>query len=140
MHIAHSVSLRQGDLEDILSGDLEFTGAFSFHRAYPIAPNPALNIDGLGTIGLPLSARDAAAIKACAEQAPFGKVDQTIVDKTVRDTWEIDATKVTCSSTSYADGAPLNRALGPLRERRMGTLHHPDRPRCVSSCGSQCRG
>ncbi len=84
----------QGELADILSSDLEFTGAFSFNRAYPTAPNPSLNIDGLGTVGLPLSIRDAAAIKQCAEQAPFGMADRTIVDKSVRDTWEIDATKV----------------------------------------------
>ena len=77
-----------------MSGDLEFSGAFSFNRAYPAAPNPSLNIDGLGTIGLPLSIRDAAAIKACAEQAPFGMADRTIVDRSVRDTWEIDASKV----------------------------------------------
>ncbi|KAH9849223.1 hypothetical protein C2E23DRAFT_888412 [Lenzites betulinus] len=84
----------KGELAGILGGDLEFAGTFSFNKTYPTAPNPALNIDGLGTIGLPLSTRDAAAIKSCSEQAPFGKVDQTIVDTSVRDTWEIDAAKV----------------------------------------------
>ncbi len=78
-----------------MAGDLEFKGAFSFNKIYSSAPNPVLSIDGLGTLGLPLSTRDAAAIKACAEQAPFGKADKTIVDKSVRDTWEIDASKVT---------------------------------------------
>ncbi|RDX51144.1 hypothetical protein OH76DRAFT_1401917 [Lentinus brumalis] len=92
----------RGELADILSSDLEFTGAFSFNRAYPTAPNPSLNIDGLGTVGLPLSIRDAAAIKQCAEQAPFGMADRTIVDKSVRDTWEIDATKVHFMNAAWA--------------------------------------
>ncbi|KAJ8455552.1 hypothetical protein ONZ51_g12411 [Trametes cubensis] len=83
-----------GDLADILSGDLEFAGTFSFSKTYPAAPNPALAVGDIGTIGLPLSTRDAAAIKAHAEQAPFGKADRTIVDKSVRDTWEIDAKEV----------------------------------------------
>lgn len=84
----------QEELEDILEGGLEFNGAVSFSRTYPTAPNPILDVEGLGTVGLPLGLRDAAAIKACAEQAPFGMVDQIVIDKTVRDTWEIDGYKV----------------------------------------------
>jgi hypothetical protein len=61
---------------------------------YPSAPNPCLRIDGLGDIGLPLSARDAHSITQCAIQAPFGHGERTTVDKTIRDTWEIDGSKV----------------------------------------------
>ncbi|KAI1793099.1 hypothetical protein LXA43DRAFT_1002796 [Ganoderma leucocontextum] len=82
------------DLATLLEDDLEFTGEFSFHRAYSTAPNPSLNIDDLGTIGLPLSPRDAAAIKFSSDQAPFGMADRTLVDKSVRDTWEIDGKRV----------------------------------------------
>lgn len=81
-------------MTEILTGEIEFAGAFSFNKTYPAAPNPVLKIDGLGTIGLPLSVRDAAGIKSCSDQAPFGKAEQTIVDKSVRDTWEVDASKV----------------------------------------------
>ncbi|KAL1951365.1 hypothetical protein VTO73DRAFT_514 [Trametes versicolor] len=115
------------DLAAILSGDLEFTGAFSFNKTYPTAPNPALNIDGLGTIGLPLSTRDAAAIKARSEQAPFGKVDQTIVDKTVRDTWEIDATKV-----HFENGAWVPFMDQAVRDvcQVLGVNFEASKPRC----------
>lgn len=61
-----------------------------------------LNIAKLGTVGLPLSVRDAAAIKAEAQQAPFGKGEHTVVDKTVRDTWQLDATEV-CGSAAGHD-------------------------------------
>ncbi|KAI9060522.1 hypothetical protein FKP32DRAFT_1595275 [Trametes sanguinea] len=91
-----------GELEEILTGDLKFTGAFSFNKTYSSAPNPALEVEGLGTIGLPLSTRDAAAIKAHAAQAPFGKADKTVIDRTVRDTWEIDANQIRFQNASWA--------------------------------------
>lgn len=73
---------------------LQQQSAFSFSRSYPDAPNPGLKLADLGLVGLPLSARDADAIKSCGEQAPFGKGERTVVDKSVRDTWEMDAKKV----------------------------------------------
>ena len=48
-------------------------------------------------------------MKQCAEQAPFGMADRTIVDKSVRDTWEIDAAKV--SEGFICFGTQLNACL-----------------------------
>ncbi|KAI0714877.1 hypothetical protein C8Q76DRAFT_728553 [Earliella scabrosa] len=50
-------------LEDIFEEPLEFDGPFATSRAYDDAPNPFLTVDGLGNIGLPLSIRDAEALK-----------------------------------------------------------------------------
>lgn len=61
------------------------------------APNPFLTLKSLGTIGLPLSVREAVAVKANCQQAPFGMGERTVVDKTVRDTWEMNASEVTMS-------------------------------------------
>ena len=80
-------SLQKLFKEDLATG----SGSFSYSRACPEAPNPCITIKGLGTVGLPLNVRDAEAIKTKAEQAPFGKANRTVVDKTVRDTWEIDS-------------------------------------------------
>ena len=84
----------QNSLESIFKSDLTFSGSSSFYRAYPEAPNPCLKIAGIGSVGLPLHVRDAEAIKARAEQAPFGMATKTVVDKSVRDTWEIDGKHV----------------------------------------------
>lgn len=84
----------KGDLAQILSEDSSVKGSFAFHHSYPEAPNPTLYLDGLGHIGLPLSIRDAEAIKSRANQAPFGTGERTVVDKSVRDTWELDASQV----------------------------------------------
>jgi hypothetical protein len=85
----------QDEFEDVLDNSLDsFQGSFSFHRLYPVAPNPTINIDGMGYLGLPLSEDAAQTLKTHCQLAPFGKGERTIIDKDVRDTWEIDASKV----------------------------------------------
>ena len=77
-----------------------FNGTFSFYHGYPEAPNPMFNLTGAGSVGLPLSIRDAEAIRASSQQAPFGQGERTIIDKSVRDTWEMDAKDVRCYASS----------------------------------------
>lgn len=84
----------QGDLEDALNGDFDFTGNFAFTKTLSSAPSPGLHIDGIGLIGLPLSERDAQLIAGCAKQAPFGHGERTVVDTAVRDTFEVEPARV----------------------------------------------
>ncbi|KAI5890593.1 uncharacterized protein SCHCODRAFT_01191142 [Schizophyllum commune H4-8] len=62
------------DLSNALNENLSecFKGAFSFCRTYKDAPNPGLLLgNDIGVVGLPLSSRDAAAIKAgCQRDLP----------------------------------------------------------------------
>lgn len=51
--------------------------------------NPGLTI-GDTLIPLPLAPRDAESIKSVCRQAPFGRGDETVVDTSVRKTWELD--------------------------------------------------
>ncbi|KAJ7101409.1 hypothetical protein B0H15DRAFT_410938 [Mycena belliarum] len=69
--IAPSTNIK-GDFEAALQEGFDFDGVFAFSARYPIdtVPNPCLNIDGLGAIGVPLSERDArgiisAGVSAC---------------------------------------------------------------------------
>ncbi|KAJ7068789.1 hypothetical protein C8F01DRAFT_1247277 [Mycena amicta] len=94
-------------LKSVLASDLNFKGEFAFGRAFPDAPNPCLDLDDVGLVGLPLSPAMARSVIAQCIQAPFGKGERTIVDKEVRDTWEMDATKVKF----------CNPAWGPFVER-----------------------
>lgn len=81
-------------MERALYTELGTIGSFSVCKTYDDAPNPSLRIQDVGIVGVPLSTRDAEAIKAKAEQAPFGVRERTIIDTDVRDTWEIDASTV----------------------------------------------
>ena len=51
---------------------------------------PGITIDGIGTVGLPLSEAQARILAARFEQAPFGRGSETIVDKSVRNTFQLD--------------------------------------------------
>jgi hypothetical protein len=110
---------RQQDLEDAL-GDANFSFNGNFYHANTLttAPNPCLYISGLGLVGLPLSERDAKSIVSCATLSPFGHGERTVVDKDVRDTWEIEPAKIVFANPEwlkYVDGVVCSevcRVLG----------------------------
>jgi hypothetical protein len=55
---------------------------------------PGLEITGVGTVGLPLTDLQAKEIIKVSSLAPFGRKDQTILDTTVRNTWQINPDQV----------------------------------------------
>ncbi|KAF7294258.1 hypothetical protein HMN09_01154400 [Mycena chlorophos] len=89
------------ELKDILDNDLDFKGEYAFGRPFPDAPTPCLDLEGIGLVGLPLSAALARTVIEQCRQAPFGKGERTVVDKEVRDTWEMDATKVKFANPAW---------------------------------------
>ncbi|KAF7302156.1 hypothetical protein MIND_00782500 [Mycena indigotica] len=95
------------ELKGVLSSDLDFKGEFAFGKPFPDAPNPCLDLEDIGLVGLPLSPAMARSVIGKCRQAPFGKGERTIVDTEVRDTWEMDATKIKFS----------NAAWGPFMDR-----------------------
>lgn len=60
-----------------------------------------MHIAGFGSMGLPLSQRDAVALKGIAEQAPYGHGTETLVNKDVRDTWELEGNRVSFLSAKW---------------------------------------
>lgn len=69
-------------------------GTFAYKNICKEYPNPGLEIQNVGVVGLPMSSRDVEAVKQASHQAPFGKGSETIVDENVRKTWQIDASSV----------------------------------------------
>jgi hypothetical protein len=79
--------LRAG-LDECLSNILP-RGTFALFETTNNPPNPGIYLKNGGVVGLPLSDRDAQAIIAASREAPFGKGEETIVDRNVRKTWEL---------------------------------------------------
>ncbi|PTB66811.1 hypothetical protein BBK36DRAFT_1118102 [Trichoderma citrinoviride] len=78
------------------------SGDFAVSRQYQTFANPGLRIAGSeAVIPLPLTDRDAETIRGACREAPFGRGDQTLVDTSVRKTWELDATQFECSNPSW---------------------------------------
>lgn len=78
-------------------------GTFATSGYFSSAPNPALSINGIGMIGLPLSNRDAETIIAAGIQAPFGHGERTVVNKDVRDTWELQPDQLQFLNPAWKD-------------------------------------
>ncbi|KAF8215560.1 hypothetical protein K438DRAFT_1455933, partial [Mycena galopus ATCC 62051] len=72
-------------------------GQYAHSSVLDSPPLPCLSIDGMGVVGLPLNPRDADILRSHAKQAPFGHKDKSVVDTSVRNTWEVaaDAVKFT---------------------------------------------
>ena len=70
------------------------TGTFATSGILHNAPNPGLFVHGLGIVGLPLTKGDAFELSKASHQAPFGQGSKTIVDTSIRNTLELDATAI----------------------------------------------
>ncbi|CAL4077784.1 unnamed protein product [Meganyctiphanes norvegica] len=57
-----------------------------------------LSVEGVGKINLPLSYEQVQVLKSKCTSAPFGRGSETLVNKLVRDAWQIDAKDVTFNS------------------------------------------
>jgi predicted 2-oxoglutarate/Fe(II)-dependent dioxygenase YbiX len=89
MHMTTSIC---DDLASCLSevkvpGDYCTTGSFRFAL-------PKLSVEGVGSIALPLSASQAKLLIKASEPAPYGRGEETLIDPSVRRTWQIDADRV----------------------------------------------
>ncbi|GJE87362.1 hypothetical protein PsYK624_034450 [Phanerochaete sordida] len=83
-------------MEDVLlDAKLDWNCAFSFYRAHSDAPNPLLNIDHVGTVGLPVAARDVQALR-----------DQELAESDTNSAergpvWQVDVKKVKAAASKW---------------------------------------
>jgi hypothetical protein len=80
---------------------IQSTGKTATFSRYSAFVNPGLTIEGNHLIPLPLKEGDAQAIKSVCRQAPFGHGDETVVDTSVRNTWELDASKFELANSEW---------------------------------------
>ena len=55
---------------------------------------PTIDVDGVGRIAFPILPAQAERLVAIAEAAPYGRGEETVVDREVRRTWQVDSAKV----------------------------------------------
>jgi hypothetical protein len=91
---------------------------------------PAVDVDGVGRIAFPLLPTQAERLLAIAEPAPYGRGEETVLDRDVRRTWQIDSRRVRIGGRHWektlaelvADAA-RNLGVSPslgLAPRRLG--------------------
>lgn len=99
-------------------------GAFSAQLSVP-ARDVRLTVAGAGPISLPVRAPQAKRMIACARPARFGRGEQTLMDLSVRDTWEITPGQVTLTGLDWdAILTEVRDELGlPTRARLRAEPH-----------------
>ncbi|KAI4526233.1 hypothetical protein K525DRAFT_288525 [Schizophyllum commune Loenen D] len=116
-----------GDLSNALNENLSecFKGAFSFCRTYKDAPNPGLLLgNDIGVVGLPLSSRDAAAIKSgCQKDTPkyVQNVDESCLSWTLAGGAKVERSEATFATLtillpSHFTGGSIRFTHGYLSE------------------------
>ncbi|RYP03240.1 hypothetical protein DL764_005287 [Monosporascus ibericus] len=118
-------------------------GDFACQKNHESFVNPGLEAaDSL--IPLPLIARDAEAIKAQCQQAPFGRGDQTVVDTSVRKTWELNTEQFRCSNPAWNPylNTLLQEVAKSLGMHEGGDVHlsHADKNCVFATSGSSAFG
>jgi hypothetical protein len=110
-------------LSRVLDGS-QAPGAFSAQLSVP-ARDVRLMVAGAGPISLPVKAPQAKRMIACARSARFGPGEQTLMDLSVRDTWEITPDQVTLTGLDWdAILTEVRDELGlPARARLRAEPH-----------------
>ena len=81
-------------------------------------PLPALKINGVdGVVRFPASDAQAKAIIAVCLQAPYGRGEETIVDTSVRNTWQLDPTHFTIMNPEWNSAV---KSLAAVVGRELG--------------------
>ncbi len=75
-------------------GDFHTSGAFDLRP-------PEIEIEGFGVLALPVLPDQAQRLVAVAERAPFGRGQATLVDATVRHSWQISPERVRISGKGW---------------------------------------
>ena len=84
-----------------------------------LAPMPRVAVDGAGSLSFPITEEQARALTAVAEQAPYGRGEEPLVDTTVRACRQIDAERMSITGGAWGD------TLGEIVERAATGLGCP---------------
>lgn len=89
-HLSPSHSRAHAGLRHALDGIKKGSPAFAYAGHLPRTANPRLTVPQLGTAALPIKAIFSEQLRVRCSKAPFGKGSSTIVDESVRRTWQLE--------------------------------------------------
>ncbi|EFP85915.1 uncharacterized protein PGTG_11671 [Puccinia graminis f. sp. tritici CRL 75-36-700-3] len=69
-------------------------GTYAAWEELATTPPAGLHVDGVGDIAMPLAEERVRELIVNARQAPYGRRSETLVDLSVRNTWEIDGARL----------------------------------------------
>ncbi len=88
----------------MLNSFKDSTGDFACNGFLPDLCLPGLVIENVGHISLPVQDQQAQKIIEVAKKAPYGLGAKTLVDETVRKTWQLDPNQITIKNEHFLTG------------------------------------
>lgn len=76
---------------------------------------PGLEVAGAGPIGLPITAEEARRLIAAADQAPYGRGAETVVDTDVRRVWQVEPSRFSVRNPGWE--AQVEEIVEAVKER-----------------------
>ena len=98
--------------------NLRSDGSFSTRRTAPI-DDLVIDVEGVGELGLPVTVAQAKQLRLVARPAKYGHGGNTILDRRVRDTWEVPR------SRARIDQRRWNKTLRPMLDAIRDDLALP---------------
>jgi 2OG-Fe(II) oxygenase superfamily len=89
-------------LEQVFS-EIKHFGSFLTSASFEGGINPGLEVSGAGLIGLPLSAEAAKKIIQASHVSPYGKGSETLVNESVRKSWELDTNQFSLRNPAWSN-------------------------------------
>ncbi|MGW5152047.1 2OG-Fe(II) oxygenase [Rhodococcus koreensis] len=112
-----------------LLGGIDVPGSFSARRT--ASPEDLrLEVRGFGPLHIPIPTEQAHELRRIARPARYGLREQTLIDPTVRDTWEIPRSRVKIDKRRW------NRTLVPILEELAADLGLPAESRLTAELHS----
>ena len=102
-----------------LMENVENPGTFSVSGTLPSIA-PGLKVKGLGTVSFPFPESQARALIELSEQAPYGRGEETIMDTTVRNVWQISSENFEMTNPQWEES--LHKAVHEQIGTQLG-LH-----------------
>jgi hypothetical protein len=109
--------------------DLRSEGSFSTRRTAPV-DDLVIEVKGVGEVRLPVTVAQAKELRLIARPARYGQGDQTILDRRVRDTWEVPRSRVRIDQRRW------NRTLQPMLDTIRDDLALPPSSRLTAKLHS----
>lgn len=87
------------DLEAVLKGVIR-PGEYFTQGALEM-PMPRVEVEGVGTLAFPVPASQVAQLMAVAARAPYGRGEHTLIDESVRRTWQLTVDQVRVGGAAW---------------------------------------
>lgn len=81
--------------------EIKSSGSFMTQKLLSAAVIPGLHVPGVGAIGLPISTDHAKAMIKSSRMSPYGKGTETLVNETVRKSWQLDANQFSLQNSLW---------------------------------------